>query len=238
VKLRVELLRERLDHLSCSGHLRILEVGLGSGDVTLLLARRFSDVTCIEPDQRTCELVLTRLETEHLGPVKLIRSPIEEAEFGQEGYHHIVMSGTLEHLKDPVTVLRRVIPHLQAGGVIHVLVNLAGSLHRRLGVTMGLISRVEELSESDVRLGHYRVYTIAELREHLKLGGLRVTHEQPFYLKPLPTSLLTPLPMEIHQGLDLLGRQFPEFASYVYVEAVAEWGSRSALNNGNDSSTG
>jgi hypothetical protein len=86
---------------------------------------------------------------------------------------------------------------------------------------MGLIGRPEELAESDIRYGHCRVYTPPLIREHIRLAGLNICHEQPIYLKPLPTAVMTPLSMEIHKALFSLGQKFPEWASYLYLEARA-----------------
>lgn len=221
VVLRVELLRERLQHLSKGSQSQILEVGVGAGDVTLMLARHFEEVTCVDPDEENCDLVLKRLKEHGLHQVEFIRSKVQDAQLSPAGYYHIVLLGILEHLEDPVKVLHHLATCLQPGGYMYIIVNLANSLHRWLGVEMGLISHTEELSESDILYGHYRVYTRSLLREHVALAGLQVTYEQTFYLKPLPTSLLTPLPMEIHRGLYLLGQRFPEFASYMYMEVCA-----------------
>ena len=221
VALRVELLRERLQYLSTGGQPRIiLEVGVGGGDVTLMLARHFEDVTCIEPDEENCRLVLRRLEEHSLRHVKFIRSKVEEAQLSTVGYDHILLQGVLEHLEDPAKVLHHLTMCLRSGGYMYISVNLANSLHRWLGVEMGLILRTEDLSESDVMLGHYRVYTPSMLRKHVAAAGLQVAYELPFYLKPLPTAMLTPLSMEIHRGLYLLGQRFPEFASYMYMEVT------------------
>ena len=218
VALRVQMLHDRLGELSGETQPDILEIGLGAGDVTLMLARRFDHLTCIDADSETCTQVLDRLEESGLNHVQVTASTFEEAELEKSAFDHIVLLGILEHLKDPVSVLKGIAPSLRTGGRLHITVNLAHSIHRLLGEAMGMISNVEELSDSDIRLGHYRVYTLEELRSHVSDAGLEVVHEQPFYMKPLPTSMLNDVPMEVHQGLNILGQKYPEFASYVYME--------------------
>ncbi|NQT72536.1 MAG: class I SAM-dependent methyltransferase [Chloroflexi bacterium] len=220
VALRIDILKERLLHLSSGKQKKILEVGVGAGDVTLMLARQFEDVTCVDSSDENCRLVLQRLTDNDLRVVKFLQSRIEDAELAAAGYDHIVLLGVLEHLEDPVGALRHLEKYVCADGCIHIAVNLANSLHRWLGVDMGIISKIDELGESDIKLGHYRVYTLQLLRQHLKDAGLSITYERPFYLKPLPTSMMTSLPMEIHKGLFLLGERFPEFASYIYMESM------------------
>ena len=220
VALRVELLRERLRHFSKGRHARILEVGVGAGDLTLMLSRHFEDVTCVDSDEKNCKFVLKRLKDYNLRQVEFIHSTIEDAQLSAAGYDYIVLLGILEHLENPVAVLQYLKTHLLDGGYMCISVNLVNSLHRWLGVEMGLISHMKDLSESDSVLGHYRVYTPSMLREHIDAAGLHVTYEFPFYLKPFPTSILTPLSMDIHKSLFSLGQKLPEYASYIYSEAT------------------
>jgi len=219
VLLRVELLAQRLEELQANRLARVLEVGVGSGDVTLMLAERFDRVTCVEPDEKNCRLVSERLLRQNRGGVEFIQTPVEQVTLSAEKYDHIVLLGVLEHLGDPKAVLRQLGGNCRTAGCMHIVVNLAGSLHRRLGVAMNMIEDTQELSQSDVDLGHYRIYTRDELCDQICSAGLRITYEQAFYLKPLPTSMLTGLSMEIHRGLYRLGEELAEFASYIYVEA-------------------
>jgi len=220
VALRVELLQERLQYLSQGTQPRILEIGVGSGDITLMLARNFKEVICVDMDRKNCDLVLDRLEEIKLGHVQFICSSVEEATLPAENFDHIILQNILEHLKDPIIVLKHLAKSLKQSGVMHISVPLANSFHRWLGVSMGLISGIEELAETDIQYGHYRVYTPQLLKEHIKTAWLKVSYEQPFYLKPLPTSVLTPLSMEIHRSLFSLGQKFSEFASYMYLEVM------------------
>jgi len=221
VRIRIRRLQERL--LAKSGEGRMLEVGLGAGDVTLMLSdtlrlRGKGSLTCVDLSEENIELARTRLGQERAAQVRFCCAPIETAPLDGT-FDDIVLLGLLEHLENPVPVLERLRSLLAPNGILHVTVNLAHSLHRLLGVEMGQISDVEALSANDVRLGHYRVYSLPQLRGHLQAAGLAILQEEPFYLKPLPTSMLTDLPMALHEGLEKLGERFPEFASYVYLTA-------------------
>ena len=221
VRIRIRRLQERL--LAKEGAARILEVGLGAGDVTLMLAdtvrrKGRGSLTCVDLNPENLALAQTRLGADLAAQVTFCCAAIESAPL--EGpFDDIVLFGLLEHLEHPIPVLERLRTLLARDGSLHITVNLAQSLHRWLGVEMGQIPVVEALSENDIRLGHYRVYTLSQLRSHVLEAGLQIEREEPFYLKPLPTSMLTNLPMPLHEGLEKLGERFPEFASYVYLTA-------------------
>lgn len=211
--IRAELLENRLEKTEGN----VLEVGVGSGDITPVLIKKFKKVVCVDSDKKNFEN-LKRLDEEDLDRIDFIHSKIEYANLANSKYDNIVLFGILEHLKNPVKVLKKLSKSLSKNGTMHIVVNLANSIHRLLGVKMGMMSHTTKLTESDIKLGHYRIYTLPLLKHHVKKSGLEKVFEQPFYLKPLPTKILTPLSMEIHRGLDLLGREYPELASHIYME--------------------
>ena len=61
-------------------------------------------------------------------------------------------------MADPVGVMRRIASWLLPGGRLHVVVPNSASLHRLLGVEMGILSAPDDLSERDKAYGHRRVY--------------------------------------------------------------------------------
>ncbi len=219
VKIRIDLLLSRLRILSGNSQPQILEAGIGAGDVTCSLLKIFNNVVCLDADINNLDNVLKIVNEDNLTKPKIIHSTIEKAELVPGSFDHIILFGLLEHLEEPKYALKKTSRFLTDSGTIHIVVNLANSIHRLIGVKMGMIDNVEELSESDFNLGHYRIYSRDLLREHVQEAGLIISYEQPFYLKPLPTSKLSGLDFEVHKALDLLGREIPEYASYIYLEA-------------------
>ena len=218
VILRVERLERRLRMLG-GGEIdkeqRVLEVGVGSGDVTEMLAKYFRTLTCVDLEKENIKLAKNRVKNR--GGVKFICKDMADMYFPHQ-FDQIILFGILEHLVDPVLALAKLAPWLADNGRMHVLVNNASSIHRWVGVALGMMESVEDLTESDIKLGHYRVYTVPQLREHVNEAGLTVLREELFYMKPLPTSMMASLPMKIHKAFDELGEKFPEFASYMYFE--------------------
>lgn len=108
--------------------------------------------------------------------------------------------------------------------VLHVNVPNAGSIHRRLARSMGLIADTKAMSERNIALMQPRVYDRLSLRRDLEQAGMRVTEEGGYLVKPFTHAQMEQcvpiLGWGVMDGLDSLGRELPELASEIFVEAV------------------
>src|SRR5262249_37273902 len=123
-----------------------LEVGCGEGHVTRALSTAVDRLVVVEAATDYAETV-RRIGVRN---VEVVNSLFEEFDT-RERFDTIVLSHVLEHVTDPVALLRRCAELLEARGVVLVAVPNAGSVHRRIGVEMGMLTVVAELSEADVR---------------------------------------------------------------------------------------
>jgi SAM-dependent methyltransferase len=221
IRIRLELLGQRLRTISADPRTEALEVALGSGDTTKLLADYFDSLTCVDMEARHIAEV-TRYISLFPGArlPRMICGAAETVDLPAQAFEHIVLFGLLEHCQDAIVALNNLKRALKPTGRFHILVNNAGSIHRHLGVELGIIKHVEELSDSDVNFGHYRVYTPATLNRDVHGAGLHVLYTDLHYMKPLHSSLFNQLPIEMHRAFCELGRRFPEFSSYIYLEAA------------------
>jgi SAM-dependent methyltransferase len=215
--MRKDLLIERYQKI-LKNNPNFLEVGLGAGEMSIMVPEKYGSLTAIDNEIKNCNYLKKNIEKYNLPNANIICRNIEDVELPYSQYDNILLMNTLEHLKDPIRVLEKLALSLKDDGYMHISVNLAHSIHRLLGVKLGIISNIEELSESDIRYGHYRIYTPDLLRKHVSDAGLKVVYEQFMYLKPFPTSMLGSLSSDQHKALGFLGSDFPEFASYIYME--------------------
>lgn len=225
VLLRVELLVQRLSELNPGRNAAVCEIGLGSGDTTRMLAEHFDDLYCVDCDEQRINDVRAYIAPQkaQVGRLHFICGDAADVTFDwgdRWGFDHVFLIGLLEHCADGEAVLRNVKRALNPGGRIHILVNNAGSIHRHLGVAIGDIADVTELSRADLRFGHYRVYTPDSLYTEVLRAGLVLDHIDLHYLKPLPSSMMDTLPLHLSRAFVGLGRKFPHLAAYSYVEAV------------------
>jgi 2-polyprenyl-3-methyl-5-hydroxy-6-metoxy-1,4-benzoquinol methylase len=194
---------------------RVLEMGCASGVMTRWLARDVQTLDVVDAAQAYLDALAA---DPALARVRLHRALFEE--FQPPGsYSDIVMARALEHVADPVQLLRRVRNWLQPSGRLHVVVPNADSLHRRVGVAMGALGSVDELSERDRRFGHFRVYRKALLLEHLTSAGLTPVHSEGVFLKPLSNAQLVGWDQPLLDAFNQVGRQLPDWCAELYVVA-------------------
>ena len=122
----------------------------------------------------------------------------------------------LEHVEDPVLVLKIAQNWLNAGGKLIAIVPHADSLHRRLAVAMGMLKQTDELGETDRKMGHRRVYNLANFENDIQSAGFDIEARIGLFVKLLPNSMMTGFSDDLLKGLMELGDQLPiEFATSI-----------------------
>jgi len=136
-------------------------------------------------------------------------------------YDVALANHVLEHIGPVRAVLERVRQVLRPGGRLVVSVPNALSLHRRIGVQMGLLGSVHDLNETDLRLGHVRVYDPATLAADLEASGFRIVESGGFNVKLVSLMQMKDWPQETLDAIFEVSKTLPqEICSNLW--AVAE----------------
>lgn len=143
------------------------------------------------------------------------------------GVDMVICSGVLHEVPAPEKILNAVRQVMKDHeSLVHVNVPNAGSFHRRLAVAMGLIQNEKEMSERNTLLSQFRVYDSASLDETITKARFRVVERGGYLIKPFSHKQMEAmgniLSERILEGLWLMGRQYPELASEIYVNAVPD----------------
>jgi 2-polyprenyl-3-methyl-5-hydroxy-6-metoxy-1,4-benzoquinol methylase len=153
-----------------------LELGPATGYMTRFLINSFSNVTVVEGSKSLIDQI------PDYNNLKKINCLFEEFT-PTEKFDTIIINHVLEHLEDPVAVLKNAYEWLNDEGVCIVGVPNAKSFHRLAAVKMGLLKSEFDLNSRDLELGHYRVYDLELLKNHMSLANFKINFESGLFLK-------------------------------------------------------
>lgn len=191
-----------------------LELGCADGRMTRKLVERFPNLTVVDASSKYIETMQQKFPT-----VNAVCSLFEEFKPTQQ-YDLIIMSHILEHVEDPVAVLKLAKPWLTPKGRIAVTVPHANSIHRQVGLIMGVIQSMTELSEADFRIGHRRYYTKETLLQDIASADLASYHVGGIYFKSLSNAQMEErLNQQQMDAFYELGKKYPDLCAELFVVA-------------------
>src|SRR5205814_1973330 len=122
---------------------RILEMGCSDGTSTRFLLAKAQSLYVIDGAAEYCDIVRKNLSDPRLRITQtLFEQYVPEAPFDD-----IVLARGLDYIESPVKLLKQINLWLRPGGRFHLVVQNAQSLHRRLGVALGLMPKIDHLNE-------------------------------------------------------------------------------------------
>ena len=197
---------------------RALEMGCYRGDVTEMLAARYADLTVIEASGELVSAAQKRLGTR----ARFLHGTFETIDVA-ERFEAIFLMHTLEHLDDPVRVLRRAGTWLADGGRLFVVVPNANAPSRQIAVQMGLIPFNSAVTDAEREHGHRRTYSLDTLEGDVVGAGLRIVHRGGVFFKPLANYQFDKLAGGdvvsdgYLEGCYRLGMHYPDLCASIYV---------------------
>lgn len=201
---------------------KILELGCGDGLVTRELIKHFNEIVAVDGSKIRIERAKKQINSIKYkkGKIMFFVSFFENFK-PNTFFDTIVMSGILEHVNDPILILKSYKKWLKKDGYILVVVPNAESLHRRVGKIMGLISDVHELTEQDILVGHKRYYDINLLKNDITKSGLQIESNGGILLKPFSNLQMEKLDSKITDAFFEVGKELPpEYCAEIYVRCT------------------
>nr|WP_295784180.1 class I SAM-dependent methyltransferase [Rhodoferax sp.] len=197
----------------------LLELGSFKGNFSQRLLPFSQDVTCVEASNAAIEAAKEKLGSK----VKFVHSTFETAVLPYR-YDNIVMTHVLEHLDDPILVLKRINDEwLADGGRLFLVCPNANAPSRQIAVKMGLISHNAAVTPSEKEHGHRCTYTLDTLERDVLMAGLKVVQRSGIFFKALANfqwDLLLQTDIISKKYLDgcyKLGQQYPDLCSSIFL---------------------
>lgn len=197
----------------------LLELGSFKGDFTQRFLPYFDDITCVEASEDAIAEAKNKLGNK----VTFIHSLFETANLPKR-YENIVLTHVLEHVDDPVLVLKRINEEwLTEGGRLLLVCPNANAPSRQIAVKMGLISHNSAVTPAEAEHGHRRTYSLDTLERDAVAAGLQVIHRSGIFFKALANFqwdrlLATDIISKAYlEGCYKLGQQYPDLCASIFL---------------------
>ncbi len=196
-----------------------LELGSFKGDFTKRLLPFFNDITCVEASSQAAKIASDQFGKK----ITIVNSLFEKVTLPKK-YDNIILTHVLEHLDDPVAVLKRINEEwLTDTGRFFLVVPNANAPSRQIAVKMGLISHNNAVTPAEKEHGHRITYTLDTLERDARAAGLKVVHRSGIFFKALANfqwdQLLNTdiISDEYLEGCYQLGHIYPDLCSSIFL---------------------
>lgn len=161
---------------------RALEMGCAYGEFTEILTEHYQDLTVIDAAEEFLNHTKNRVGDKAKYILGLFENyqPTED-----EKYDAIFIMHTLEHLLDPVDIMRRAKSWLTPMGRLYLVVPNANAGSRQIAVKMGLLTHNWALTEVDHKHGHRIMYSFDTFERDARAADLNIIHRGGIFFKAL-----------------------------------------------------
>ena len=188
-----------------------LELGPADGQMTRFLIKDFKKLTVVEG---SLDLLNEIHDYDNLVKVHSLFEDFQPNEL----FDTIILEHILEHVEDPIALMKIVKKWLSPNGKLFLGVPNGNSIHRLAAVKMGLLEEPCQLNSRDISLGHRRVYTQETFKKDIIASGLTIHEIGGVFFKPLSNGQIeNNWDEKMIQGFFELGKDFPEFAAEIFV---------------------
>ena len=198
---------------------KCLELGSFKGDFTRRLLPYFKEITCVEASDEAIKIAQNELGA----GVNFINALFEEANLPSK-YENIILTHVLEHLDNPVGVMKRINDEwLSDKGRFFLVCPNANAPSRQIAVKMGLITHNAAITGAEAKHGHRITYSLDTLERDATAAGLKVVHRSGIFFKALAnfqwdrllnTDIISD---EYLQGCYQLGQIYPDLCSSIFL---------------------
>lgn len=188
----------------------VLELGPAEGLMTEQLVANGYKVTAVEGSHHFCTLIRSRIKN-----VNVVHSMFEQYETDKK-YDNIILGHVLEHVEDPVSILRKARTWLKTEGRLLAAVPNARSLHRQAAVIMGLLPAEDALNDTDRHHGHRRVFNPESFRQLFIQSDFTIDLFGGYWLKPVSNAQIeAQWDSKMIDAFMRLGERYPDIAAEI-----------------------
>jgi 2-polyprenyl-3-methyl-5-hydroxy-6-metoxy-1,4-benzoquinol methylase len=193
----------------------ILEVGCADGAMTEKLVLYTKSLDIIEPSSRYCDIV------KNIKGVGNIYNDFSENINNNKKYDVVLLASLIHHIEYPDKFLQDIKKFLDKDSVILATVPNVKSLHRRIGVKMGVLSDEFDDSERNIKYHQFGKFTLDLLKKLFIDNGFEVIESYGYMIKPFSSDIMEKINLNEKQikAMFEIGKEFQELSSQLYIKA-------------------
>ncbi len=169
--------KKLLEIIDTSNVENVLEVGCFEGGMTKVLNEYFADVDVVEPS-RTCVEKMKAAGYENTFICEILENYETE-----KRYNLIIISHTLEHIRDRTAALKKAESLLAPGGYLYVVVPNGTSISRLIAHNLKLLPYPCCVTDGEREHGHFITYDLYTLERDARSTDLEIVSKGGIVLK-------------------------------------------------------
>lgn len=137
-------------------------------------------------------------------------------------FDYIIGTHILEHIVNPSLLLKHIKENwVDKNSKLFFTVPHANSLHRKIGVKMGLLEKNNSLNNQDIELGHQRVYSYNKFCEEFQNIGFNILQSGGFLIKMVSHKQMKNYSRELLDAIFEVSLETdPNICSNIWIEAT------------------
>lgn len=210
----VNLIKKKINNLKLKRGYNFLEIGPALGIMTEKLINEIENYAICEGSTFFADQL-----KEKFPKIAIYNCLIEE--MAEENKYDLILLGhVLEHVDNPIEVLKKIKKLLTKNGKLITVVPNSNSIHRQAAVLMGILKEQKELNQTDLFHGHRRVYDLEMLKQDFIKSNYEILETGGYWLKPLSNKQLSEQwTKEMLEAYFKLGEKYPEISAEIYIIA-------------------
>jgi len=194
----------------------VLEIGCADGSMTEKLVKYVSKLDVVEPCSRYCNIIQSNILNIH----KVYNCFIEEFPKNKQ-YDVVICASLLHHIQEPIKFLNNLKKFIKPGGVLLATVPNVKSLHRRIGVKMGLLKDEYQDSERNIMFHQFGKYDKKKFITLFKQSEFTILECFGYMIKPFPSEIMEKISIDddLLNAMFDIGKEFQDISSQLFIRA-------------------
>lgn len=195
----------------------ILEIGSADGYMSKMILKYCNSLDILEPSSSYCSII----KNQNINVKNIYNCFIEDLDKSLK-YDVIIIAGLLHHIENPIGFLELLKNHLNKSSIVLATVPNVESLHRRIGVKMGILRNEFDSSSRNIKFNQYGKFNLNLFKKLFKDSGYTIEESYGYMIKPFSSEIMENLDLTDNQiqAMFEIGKEFQSICSQLYIKAT------------------